>query len=212
MLTEHDLLKLKYIPELDDISFELYNHFYQNYLSKITFRYHLLNGQTIDLKFQSYSIPHMLAMHKYDSVNKNKDFYQLVLNNTISINYYLQHPVKSVRDNFRKYRKRICAFACVYTILRNGSMFYLPDNYIQGKIKADYEWFEIISEKGITIGTRECMEEPGIQAPITILVAGKDNPQKHIANGSIVYVEKLEIFNTCDLSNTNPFPIDIVYH
>lgn len=198
MLTIEQLKNLKQIPELSDLSLTLYKEFYEKFLSKILIRYHLQDGKIINLKFKEYSIPHLLGMHHYDYKHQNKDFYKLVEQNSISILYYVNNPDSRIKKAFRDNKKRVCAFACIYSILKDGSMIYFPDGVLQGKIEADYAWFELISEKGITIGARECLEDPEVQSPITILIASKNNPHKHIINGDLVMIEKTEIFQVTD--------------
>lgn len=88
-------------------------------------------------------------------------------------------------------KDRIRVFACVYTILKTGNMFYIEGGKLEGtEIKIDYIKSKEIDSKGVHLGMRY---EEDVYVPLTLLIDRAIDPDKTIKNLEKIKVMKMEI-------------------
>lgn len=199
MLTKEDLLTCTEIPRISDISLQLYIDFAETYLLSRIFHYEFLDGSSIDLKFTEYGIYHMLSIQHIDRTIRNSDFFQKVKD---GLSFRSFESVVGKKLRFKKQKKRIAMFACVYNTLTNGSMFYLPNGEVRNtaNVKADYISYKKlmnisptgITYNGINVGIRKC--EDGY-IPLTVLISPNSNIEEYIKAEQPKIIKRLQIID-----------------
>ena len=137
MLTKEDLLNLDSTPLLRDVSLELYKDFSCTYLLPRKFLYHFSDGTSINVEFEEWGIYHMLAVHYIDYSIKNDEFFQRIDEGLSFADFKVNDAIK---DRFKKRKKRIAMFACIYNTLRKGQAFYIPSGKVKNtnNVEVDY--------------------------------------------------------------------------
>ena len=188
MLTKEQLYNQNTMPEWNDISLSLYKEFSIDCLFGKTFRYYLENQQIIDVQFKEWAMKHLWAIHHIDSkIDKNKLFEDI--DNGLNISHFRGTPAMRKRLNDNKDRIRI--FACIYQIMKTGSVFYVENGKLSGTdIRIDYIKSKSISGKGVHLGMRY---EEGVYVPLTLLIDRAINPTKTVEKLAEIKVQKLEI-------------------
>ena len=186
MLTKEDLLTCTKTPHMNDISLRLYIDFAESYLLSRTFHYEFLDGSSIDLKFTEWGIYHMLSIQHIDRKINSNTFFQKVKD---GLSFASFESDISKKKRFKKQKKRITMFACVYNTLTNGTMFYLPSGQVQNtaRVKADYiSYMKLINiahtgttYNGVNIGIRKCED---VYIPLTVLISANSNVEEYIMN------------------------------
>lgn len=197
MLTKEDLLVCTIPPNIKDVSLALYKEFAEAYLIGKVFHYLFLDGTELDVEFTEWGIYHMLSIqHINGKIDRNNFFREI--ENGLSFNDFTKE--KSINNRFKKYKKRITLFACVYDTLKTGTAFYLPSGKVKGtaNVSMDYilhKKYTIASPTGTTqngnnIGIRQ---ESGMYVPLTILISKNSDLEEYIRDDELKIVRKLEI-------------------
>ena len=188
MLTKEQLYVQNTMPEWKDISLGLYKEFAIDCLFLKTFRYYLDNEQIINVQFKEWAMKHLWAIHHIDSkIDKNKLFEKI--DNGLSISHFRATPAMRKRLNDNKDRIRM--FACIYQVLKNGSVFYVENGKLSDTdIRIDYIKSKTINGKGVHLGM---WFEENVYVPLTLLINRAINPTKTIDGLTELKVQKLEI-------------------
>lgn len=117
------------------------NHFYTfyiDYMVQRTFLFTLENGQTIKLNFEKNNFPHLIGLHKINSL-KNKsanDIIKMLENNNIDINLLRRNENNIFNTELKD---RMTFFPCIHFLLNNADCVieYNPLKSIPTKLKAD---------------------------------------------------------------------------
>lgn len=203
MLTKDDLLKMDTIPHINDVSLKLYKEFCLDILFNRRFHYYFTDGSNIIVEFREWGIYHMLGIQHIDYKISKNNFFDMI-DSGLSFDYF--RSTKSIKNRFRDQKERITMFPCVYSALRYGRVFYVPDKLVQNtvNVSVDYLLFREISGKGLNIGIRyEC----GRFIPLTILVSRAININKYINYANEKVVQRLKILS---ISNDEMIE-DIIY-
>ena len=164
------------MPEWNDISLSLYKRFSEECLFPKTFRYYLENDTTIDVEFER-------------------------IDQGLDIDDFRTTPAMRKRLNDNKDRVRM--FACVYHILKTGTVFYVEEgNLKNSEVKVDYIKSKIINGKGVHLGMRY---EEEVYVPLTMLVDRAVNPNKSLEGLDKIEVRKLEIIESGKIIETIEF-------
>lgn len=197
MLAKEDLLVCKTPPNIRDVSLQLYKEFVETYLIDKIFHYSFLDGTELDVEFTEWGIYHMLSIqHINGKINRNNFFQEI--SNGLSFDDFVKD--KSINNRFKKYKKRITLFACVYDTLKTGTAFYIPSGKVKGtgSVQMDYmvhKKYNIVSptgnvQNGNNIGIRE---ENGVYVPLTILISKQSDLEEYINDEELKIVRQLEI-------------------
>lgn len=175
MLTTNDLLTQDSMPAWRDIDLKLYKDFTIQFLLNREFEYQLANGIIVNVKFKEWAMKHLWSIQHIDS-SIDKDMLFSLIDTGLDISTFMSDPIK--RRRTLHYKDRIRMFACIYYIMKSGSLFYVKNGILDGtKIKINYVRSKIISTKGVNIGMR--LEE-GVYVPLTILIDTAANPYKTV--------------------------------
>lgn len=188
MLTKEQLYVQDIMPEWADISLALYKEFSEDCLFPKTFRYYLENQFTIDVQFKEWAMKHLWSIHHINSrIDKNKLFE--AIDNGLCVSDFRQTAAMRKRLNDNKDRIRM--FACVYQIMKMGTVFYVEEGKLSGtNIRIDYIKSKSINGKGVHLGMRY---EEGVYVPLTLLIDRAINPAKTVEGLKRINVQKLEI-------------------
>lgn len=188
------------MPEWNDISLSLYKRFSEECLFPKTFRYYLENDTTIDVEFKEWAMKHLWSIHHIDAaIKKNKLFERI--DQGLDIDDFRTTPAMRKRLNDNKDRVRM--FACVYHILKTGTVFYVEEgNLKNSEVKVDYIKSKIINGKGVHLGMRY---EEEVYVPLTMLVDRAVNPDKSLEGLDKIEVRKLEIIESGKIIETIEF-------
>ena len=200
MLTKEDLLNLDSAPLLRDVSLELYKDFSCTYLLPRNFLYHFSDGTSINVEFEEWGIYHMLAVHYIDYSIKNDEFFQRIDKWLSFADFKVNDAIK---DRFKKRKKRIAMFACIYNTLRKGQVFYIPSGKVKNtnNVEVDYILYRTLhnnsgnnngNSNGMNVGIRL---EDGKYVPLTILISKQSALMDYVDVENFKLVEKLEIFD-----------------
>lgn len=203
MLTKEDLLELNSTPLLKNVSLELYKDFSLTYLIPRKFLYHFSDGTTINVEFEEWGIYHMLAIQHIDFHIKNDEFFQRISDGLSFDDFKINNAIK---DRFRKQKKRIAMFACIYNTLRKGKAFYVPSGKVKNTndVEVDYIMYRTLynnsennngNMNGMNVGIRF---ENGKYVPLTILISKQSSLMNYIDSKDFKLVEKLEIFDNSE--------------
>ncbi len=188
MYNTNDLYKNTHMAEWSNISLALYKDFAKNCLFDKTFRYFLDNESTIDVEFKEWAMHHLWAIHHIDYKISKKDLFDEI-DNGLSFDRLMSSS--ETKKRLMNYRDRLRMFSCIYTILKNGNLFYVHEGVLEGtRIKVDYLKSSIIDTKGANIGMRFI---DGAYVPITLLIDRAINPRKTVEGLRRIRVTKLEI-------------------
>lgn len=103
---------------------------------------------------------------------------------------------KRLNDN----KDRIRMFACIYQVLKNGTVFYVEDGKLSGTdIRIDYIKSKTINGKGVHLGMRF---EENVYVPLTLLIDRAVNPTKTVEGLTEIKVKKLEIIENGNVIET----------
>lgn len=197
MLTTEDLLSCDKVPNICDVSLELYKDFSNKYLLDKVFTYEFTDGDSINVRFTEWGIYHMLAIQHIDNHIKKTKFFSEI-DNGLSFDTFKCDLKKNIR--FKRQKKRITMFACVYNTLLNGMMFYLPSGKVKNtaEVEVDYISYDKLMNvsqtgttyNGINIGLRKIDEN---FIPLTILVSTNSNIEEYIENEQVKIIKCLTI-------------------
>lgn len=197
MYSTKDLYSNNHMAEWSDISLALYKDFAVSCLFSKTFRYHLESGDLIDVEFKEWAMHHLWAIHHIDYKISKDDLFQQI-DDGLSFDMFMSSP--KTKKRLIDYRDRIRMFSCIYTVLKNGNLFYVHEGILNGtKVKVDYIKSSIIDTKGVNVGMRFIDE---VYVPITILIDRAINPQKTTQGLKEVKVIKLEIIENHQVVDT----------
>lgn len=180
MLTKDDLYNQSTVPNIKNISLKLYKEFSEHVLMKKIFTYNFEDNTSIKVDFREWGIYHMLAVHHINyNIDKNKFFEEI--NNGLELSSF--EETNSMNSRYKKYKKRITMFACVYYVLKHGEMHYLPTGKVPNtkNVKSDYILLCDIGSKGMNIGMLQVGDR---FVPITILISGQSKRELYI-EGSV---------------------------
>lgn len=190
MITKEELLYCETFPDLHDISLSIYKDFSVNILFHRRFHYYFSDGTDIILEFREWGIYHMLAI-QHINVRIDKNHFFNAIDGGLDLASFKTN--NSIKNRYKKYKKRIQAFACLYNGLRRGMAFYLPSGAVNnGKIEINYIIFNMIGEKGLNIGLRKV---GNVYIPITILLSRASDCRKYVNEADYKLVRKLEILD-----------------
>ena len=201
MLTKEDLLNLDSTPLLRDVSLELYKDFSCTYLLPRKFLYHFSDGTSINVEFEEWGIYHMLAVHYIDYSIKNDEFFQRIDEGLSFADFKVNDAIK---DRFKKRKKRIAMFACIYNTLRKGQAFYIPSGKVKNtnNVEVDYILYRTLhnnsgnnngNSNGMNVGIRL---EDGKYVPLTILISKQSALMDYVDIENFKLVERLEILDS----------------
>ena len=202
MLTEKDLLICDTLPNIKEISLELYKNFAEKYLMGKTFHYTFIDNTELNVKFTESGIYHMLGIQHIDRKIKCDYFFDKI---TEGLSFADFEKNDAVNTRFKKGKKRITMFACVYNCLKTGTMFYIPSGKVRStaNVKMDYIVHEKlkninptgINQNGINIGLRKIDND---YIPLTVLISKESDLEKYIKSDELKLVNKLEIIDEAD--------------
>ena len=120
MLTKEDLTTVVKLPAMTDISLQLLQEFYEEYLCSNTYVYELSDGLKIILNFYPENFCHLLGLQHIVPAHLKKNYralpgYQGIKDGTITFNHLksINKPrFKSMKDKFRY-------FPYIYQLLQN---------------------------------------------------------------------------------------------
>lgn len=188
MFTKENLLTANSMPTWSDISLSLYKEFSVEVLFPKTFRYYLENEMIIEVQFKEWAMKHLWAIQHIDGVIKKTELFQMIDD---GLTFDDLSKTRAMKKRLMDNKDRIRMFACVYTILKTGSLFYIEDGKIpESETKVDYIKSKEISSKGVHLGMRY---EEEIYVPLTLLIDRAINPNKTVKNLKSIKVLKLEI-------------------
>lgn len=192
MLTKQDLLNLNAVPNIKNVSLELYKEFSVDILMKRRFHYYFTDGSDIIVNFKEWGIYHMLSIQHIDYKIPKDDFFNRIDQGLTFKDFVVNSAIK---DRFRKQKERITMFSCIYNTLRLGNAFYIPSGKVKNtnNVKVDYIIHRILdNDKGINLGIRY---EEGAYVPLTILISKVSRPKLYLEDTNIKLVEKLNIMD-----------------
>ena len=131
---------------------------------------------------------HLWAIHHINSrINKDRLFEEI--EKGLDIGSFRETPAMRKRLNDNKDRIRM--FACVYQILKTGSVFYVEGGKLsQSEVRIDYIKSKLICGKGVHLGMRF---EDNVYVPLTLLIDRAINPIKTVEGLMEIKVKRLEI-------------------
>ena len=197
MLTKEDLVVCSVPPNIKDISLKLYKEFAEEYLIGKVFHYSFLDGTELDIEFTEWCIYHMLGIQHINGKIGSDTFFEKIAN---GLTFDIFTKKQSVNNRFKKNKKRITMFACVYDCLKTGTAFYLPSGKVNGTVSVQMDYIVYkklnnisptgITQNGINIGIRN---ENGKSIPLTILVSKHSDVEEYIKQDELKIVKSLEI-------------------
>lgn len=200
MLTKDDLLNLNSAPLLKDVSLELYKDFSLTYLLPRRFIYHFSDNTSINVEFEEWGIYHMLGIQHIDYHIKNNELFQKING---GLNFSDFKVDDAIKERFKKQKKRIAMFACIYNTLRKGWAFYIPSGKVKNtnNVEVDYILYRTLynnsgnnngNSNGMNVGIRF---ENGKYVPLTILISKQSSLMNYVDIEDYKLVEKLEILD-----------------
>lgn len=197
MLTKEQLYVQDTMADWSDISLGLYKAFSEDCLFSKTFRYYLENDLIINVEFKKWAMKHLWAIHHIDSrIDKSRLFEEI--ENGLDIGNFRMTPAMRKRLNDNKDRIRM--FACVYQILKTGSVFYVESGKLpESEVRIDYIKSKLICGKGVHLGMRF---EDDVYVPLTLLIDRAINPNKTVEGLTEIKVQKLEIIEAGEIIET----------
>lgn len=188
MLTKEQLYVQNTMPEWSDISLGLYKEFSVKCLFPKTFRYYLENELIIDVEFKEWAMKHLWAIHHIDSrIDKDRLFEEI--GNGLDIGNF--RTTSAMRKRLNDNKDRIRMFACVYQIMKTGTVFYVEGGRLPGsEVRIDYIKSKSICGKGIHLGMRF---EDNVYVPLTLLIDRAISPNKTVEGLMEIKVKRLEI-------------------
>jgi hypothetical protein len=188
MLQSKELLYLTEMPKWSDISLPLYKEFSLEYLIPNIFRYYLENNIVLDVCFTEWGIYHIMGIQHLDGKISKSDFFNAI-DNGLDFEYFTNDYKRKKRFNDLKHRIRM--FGCIYQIMRNENMFYVPDQHLTNKsVIVDYIKYALVENKGSNVGIRLI---DGKYVAYTLLVDRGINPTATIDGLIQINIKKLEI-------------------
>lgn len=199
MLTKEEVLVCDIPPNIREVSLELYKEFAEEYLLDKIFHYTFLDGTEVNIEFTEWGIYHMLGIqHINGKINSNNFFNRI----SMGLSFADFQKKRSMDNRFKKSKKRITAFACVYNCLKTGTVFYIPSGKVNGTVSVQMEYIVHrkinnisptgFTQNGINIGIRK---EKGIYTPLTILISKASDLEEYIKTEDLKIVKSLEIKN-----------------
>lgn len=191
MITKDDLLTLKNIPHINDVSLSLYKDFCIDVLFKQYFHFYFTDGTDIIIEFREWGVYHMLSIQHIDYTIPKNDFFNRI-NSGLSFSDF--QTKNSIKQRFKNEKQRITMFSCIYDTLKYGRVFYIPDKSVPNtqSVKCDYIIYRKLNNKGLNLGVRY---EDGCFIPLTILISKSSYLTKYIDNTIPKIVKELKIMD-----------------
>lgn len=188
MFTKDDLLTLDKMPAWDDVSLALYKEFAIDVLFPKTFRYYLENEQVIDIQFKEWAMKHLWGIQHINGGIKNTELFEKIDSGLTFTDF---SGTKAMKRRLMDNKDRIRMFACVYTVLRTGSLFYVEEGKLpDSEIRIDYIKSKEIDSKGVNLGMRY---EEKVYVPLTLLIDRAIDPTRTVRDLKAIKVKKMEI-------------------
>lgn len=197
MLTKEDLLMCDTPPNIRDVSLELYKAFAEEYLIGKVFHYTFFDGTELNLEFTEWGIYHMLGIQHINGKIGSDTFFNRISEGLTFADFQKK---KSMDNRFKKAKKRITSFACMYNCLKTGTVFYIPSGKVNGTVSVYMNYIVHrkinnisptgITQNGINIGIRR---EKGIYTPLTILISKASDLEEYIKTEDLKIIKSLEI-------------------
>lgn len=189
MLQVDELLELSEMPSWSEISLKLYRDFANKYLIPTCFRYYLANGKVLEIHFTEWGIYHMLGIQHINGKISNINFFKCIEEGLDFTDFTRKN---GMRKRFYDMKHRIRSFACVYQIMKNKDIFYVPNNTVpKTSIIVAYIKYGLIDGKGVNIGIRKM---DGKYIPYTVLIDRSSHSSSTIDKLVSVKINKLEIY------------------
>lgn len=199
MLTKEDLLVCQAPPNIKDVSLALYKAFAEEYLIGRIFRYTFTDGSVLNVQFTEWGIYHMLAIqHINGKIDRNNFFEQI----EAGLDLNELQATDALKYRFKKFKKRITTFACIYQVMISGKIFYMPTGCVEGtsSVQMDYIAYKAFvnisptgkTMNGLNVGIRE---NGGIFVPLTMLISRNSNIEEYIETAVPKIVKCLEIID-----------------
>ena len=189
MLQVDELLELSEMPSWSEISLKLYRDFANKYLIPTCFRYYLANGKVLEIHFTEWGIYHMLGIQHINGKISNINFFKCIEEGLDFTDFTRKN---GMRKRFYDMKHRIRSFACVYQIMENKDIFYVPNNTVpKTSIIVAYIKYGLIDGKGVNIGIRKM---DGKYIPYTVLIDRSSHSSSTIDKLVSVKINKLEIY------------------
>lgn len=146
MLKSLDLLNQASMPQWSEISLSLYKEFSEIYLIPTTFRYYLENGTSLDVRFTEEGIYHLLGIQHINGKISKMNFFEEI-HAGLDFNYFMID--KKMKKRFNDFKHRIRLFSCIYQVMCDQQLFYVPDHHIADtSVLVDYVKYSLIDQKG----------------------------------------------------------------
>ena len=147
-----DLINIKYIPEINEISLKLLIDFYETYLCKKVFVFSLSNGEIVKLFFKDTSeIFHISGIeHIYGAIPMDGcRFIKEIKENKIDFS-----TIEAINPGaYKDYVNRIRSMYCIDTIIKNCEYLYYPKHKIpKSEIKVSYLLLKGLDGKNLHLG------------------------------------------------------------
>lgn len=193
MLNVNNLINIKYIPDLSNISLKLLFEFYEEYLCKRVYKFTLEDGQIIKVTFKDvseiYHISGIKHLYKNNFMDGSK-FADGVCEGKIDF-----VSLEKINPNaFNDFSERIRSFACIDTILKNCEYLWFAEGKIAGtKITVKYLLLKAIEGYNLHLGI-DTYNKGRTYYPKTLLVTKGASKNKFVNKASEKYkVKRLEI-------------------
>lgn len=142
----------------------------------------------IDVQFKEWAMKHLWSIQHINGGIKNTELFNKI---DEGLSFADFSKTKAMKKRLLDNKDRIRLFACVYTILKTGNMFYVEEGKLPDtEIKVDYIKSKEIGAKGVNLGMR--LEE-GVYVPLTLLIDRAIDSNKTVRNLKVIKVLKLEI-------------------
>lgn len=188
MFTKEDLLTVDTMPTWNDISLALFKEFSIEVLFSKTFRYNLENDLVINVQFKEWAMKHLWSIQHINGGIKNTELFTKI---DEGLSFADFSKTKAMKKRLLDNKDRIRMFACIYTILKTGNMFYVEEGKLPDtEIRIDYIKSKQIDVKGVNLGMRF---EEGVYVPLTLLIDRAIDPNKTVRSLKPIKVLKLEI-------------------
>lgn len=161
MLTKEDLLVCDILPNIKNVSLKLYKEFVEEFLLGKVFHYTFTDGTDLCVEFTEWGSYHMLCIQHINGRIGGESFFDKI---DEKLSFHDFETDNAMKFRFKKHKKRIAMFACVYNTLVNGKVFYIPSGKVYGtaSVRMDYIVYQSISnisptgitQNGINIGIR----------------------------------------------------------
>lgn len=206
-----ELLKLNYVPKLEDCNLKLLQELHDQLLGRYIFAYKLSNGSELRVRFYTENLPHLLGIQKVVKeknlvgLYKGRKGYEGIVNERVTIDHLikLDNQLKNEDKQLAKISSKITCFHLIPKLLDECKLVKFYPERVGGRctLRSNFILFHEALGLKLHLGVLKDTNDSIIYVPETFIVKGpRDRDRNRLTTNqefkAIIEREKILLHNS----------------